>query len=74
MNDYGRQQTELESVTGESLDQLKRSVNQFFNSSEAKPRGAVVDVAACHRALDVILDWHNRRQKRRSCAGDRGRR
>lgn len=68
---------EREHIAGESLDELRKSVDTFLGAKS-------YDRAACHRALDHILDWHHSKRmhraldtvlselkRRRSCAGDR---
>lgn len=65
-----RHDEEREHIAGESLDELKRSVDAFLHG-EAKPRGRVVDAAyrkRMHAALDDLL---GRLKQKRTCAGDR---
>jgi hypothetical protein len=77
---------ERERIAGESLDDLKKSVDTFLHSSLEQPRADDAEYRQkCHEQLDHILTWDRRRklhaaldriydsvQRRRSCAGDRG--
>ena len=73
-------------VEDTDLEELRRSTDAFLHSGlEAKPRSDADYRAACHRALDHILAWHDRRKlhraldtvlaelQHRRCVGDRGR-